>query len=164
MKRSRNVTISIIAAIDENNALGKDNKLLWHIPEDLKRFKDLTSGHPIIMGRRTFESIGKVLSGRLNIVVTRSSVFVAEGAMIRHSLEEALELAKNSGQDEIFIIGGAQIYRQALPLTDKLYLTLVPGKHDADAYFPEYPEFKTVVRHETVETEYGEIEFVDLVR
>ena len=115
--------ITIIAAIAKNNALGKDNDLIWHLPEDLKRFKKLTSGHHILMGRNTFESIGKPLPNRTSVIITRNKHYYKDGCLIAHSLEEALELA--SKDEEIFIIGGAQIYDYALQ------------KDVADAFFPE---------------------------
>lgn len=137
-----NPRVSAIAAIASGNrALGRGNDLIYKIPEDLKRFKDLTSGHPIIMGRKTFESIGRVLPNRTNIIITRDLDFKAEGAIVVNSIEEALEKAKRLEKEEIFIIGGAQIYQQALPFTDKLYLTLVEGSPEADVYFPDYTSF-----------------------
>jgi dihydrofolate reductase len=118
--------ITIIAAIAKNNALGKDNDLIWHLPEDLKRFKKLTSGHHILMGRNTFESIGKPLPNRTSVIITRNKHYYKDGCLIAHSLEEALELA--SKDEEIFIIGGAQIYDYALQkdVADALEITLVP--------------------------------------
>lgn len=121
----------------KNREIGAKNQLLWKIPEELKRFKEITTGHPIIMGRKTHESIGRVLSNRTNIIITRDSGYKAEGAVIVHSLDEAI---KKAGDDpEIFIIGGAQIFEQALPLADKLYVTLVNANFpEADSFFPEY--------------------------
>ena len=140
--------ISIICALSENRAIGKDNKLLWHISDDLKRFKELTIGHPIIMGRKTFESIGKPLSGRTNIIVTRGSSYKAEGCLVFDSLEKAIDQAKRIDNEEIFIIGGGQIYNQAIDLADKLYLTLVEGEYEADTYFPDYSSFKKIILEE----------------
>ena len=125
--------VSMIAAVGRNRELGLGNGLLWHIPEDLKRFKALTLGHPVIMGRKTFESIGKPLPGRTNLVVSRSSL----------SLEDALAQAKKLDKEEIFIIGGAQIYEQALPYADRLCLTLIDDAKEADAFFPEYEKLFT---------------------
>lgn len=131
--------ISIIAAIQKNNrGLGNENQLSYRIPDDLKRFKALTTGHPIIMGRKTFESIGRPLPNRTNIVVTRSTDWKHEGVTIASSIEEAIEIAKKIENDEIFIVGGGQIYTQALPLGDRLYLTLIDGDEKADTFFPEY--------------------------
>lgn len=137
--------ISIIAVISENRALGKDNKLLWHIPEDMKRFKNITTGHPIIMGRKTFESLGRPLPNRTNIVITRNASFNVAGAVMVSSLDESLEKARQTEKDEIFIIGGGQIFKEAMSIADKLYLTIVQGEYEADTFFPEYGEFKKIV-------------------
>jgi len=128
------MTLSIIVAIAENGVIGKGNNLLWHISEDLKRFKKLTSGHSIIMGRKTFESIGKPLPNRRNIVISRNTSIHAEGCEIANSIENALKLTQN--EDEVFVIGGGQIYKQALPLANKLYLTRVHADYDGDTFFP----------------------------
>jgi len=128
--------ITLIAAAAENNALGKDNDLLWHLPEDFKRFKQITSGHNIIMGRKTFESFPKPLPNRTHIIITRQEEYLVEGCLVVHSLEEALEIAPQN--EEVFIIGGAQIYEQALPFADKIDLTRVHIELDADAFFPEF--------------------------
>jgi dihydrofolate reductase len=131
--------ISIIAAIGKNRELGKGGELVWRIPDDLRRFKSLTTGHPIIMGRKTFDSIGRALPERTNIVVTRDEAWQKGGAFKASSIEQALELAKQSaGSDEIFIIGGGEIYKQSLPFADRLCLTLIDASKDADAFFPEY--------------------------
>lgn len=142
-----NSRISAIAAIGENKELGGHNSLLWHIPGELKRFKEITMGHPIIMGRKTYDSIGRLLPGRTNIIITRDQGYKLDGAVIVSSVGEALEVAKKSeGADEIFIIGGGQIFKESLPVTDRLYLTLVHKTFpDADTFFPEYPEFTHVV-------------------
>ncbi|MCL4366546.1 dihydrofolate reductase [Patescibacteria group bacterium] len=140
----KKIKVSLVAAIASGNrALGKDNKLIYQIPEDLKRFKDLTSGHAIIMGRKTFESIGRVLPDRINIVITRDLSYSAEGAVVVHSLDEALKQVRDG--DEVFVIGGGQIYQEAIGLADKLYLTIVEGNPEADTFFPDYSEFKRVV-------------------
>ena len=132
--------ISIIAVIGKNRELGKDNKLLWHIPGDLPRFKQLTTGHPIIMGRKTFQSIGRPLPGRTNIVIT--STLTHEGILTAQSLEEAIEKAKKSpGSEEIFIIGGGSTYTQGIERTDRLYLTIVDATAEADTFFPDYSQF-----------------------
>ena len=130
-------TITIIAAIANNNALGKDNDLIWHLPADLKRFKKVTSGHHIIMGRNTFESIGKPLPNRTTIIITRSKDYKAEGCLVVHSIQDAIKAAKDD--EHIFIIGGAQIYKQAIEsnLADQLDITEVHHSFDADVYFPE---------------------------
>jgi dihydrofolate reductase len=129
--------ITVIAAIAKNNALGKDNDLIWYLPADLKRFKKVTTGHYILMGRNTFESIGKPLPNRTTIIITRNKNYSKEGCLIAGSIEEAIELAKEEAQ--LFIIGGAQIYKEimAKDLADQLDITLVHSEFDADVYFPE---------------------------
>ncbi len=129
------MTISIIVAIADNGAIGKGNKLLWHISEDLRYFKKVTTGYPVIMGRKTWESLGRPLPGRRNIVISRSLKSLS-GAEVFSSLEESLEVLKDFN-GEIFIIGGGEIYRQALPIAQKLYLTRVHiTAADADTFFP----------------------------
>src|SRR5690606_5122657 len=130
-----NDQLSIIVAVSANNAIGKNNQLLWHLPADLKHFKNITSGHTIIMGRKTYESIGKPLPHRRNIVITRQPQLQLAGVEIVHSLDEALALCQNEA--EVFVIGGAEIYRQALPLCQRIYLTRVHKHFDGDAFFPE---------------------------
>ena len=130
--------LTMIAAAAENNALGKDNDLVWHLPDDFKRFKQLTTGHHIIMGRKTFETFPKPLPNRTHIVITRKKDYQKEGAIVVNSLEEALELAKEDPQP--FIIGGGEIYELALPEADKIELTRVHGTFEADAFFPEIDE------------------------
>ncbi|AOW17306.1 diacylglycerol kinase [Polaribacter vadi] len=129
--------ITIIAAIAKNNALGKNNDLIWHLPADLKRFKKITTGHYIIMGRNTFESIGKPLPNRTTIIITRNKNYFKDGCLIANSLEQALEMAKE--EEQVFVIGGAQIYNYAMEhnLVDTLDITLVHHEFDADVYFPE---------------------------
>lgn len=126
--------LSIIVAISENNAIGKDNQLLWHLPADLKHFKEITTSHTIIMGRKTYDSIGKPLPNRRSIVITRSTDLVIEGVEVVNSLNEAIALCKQD--EEAFIIGGAEIYHQALPLATHIYLTRVHQHYEADAFFP----------------------------
>ena len=125
--------VSAIVAIAENNAIGKSNQLLWHMPNDLKHFKDITSGRTIIMGRKTFDSVGKPLPKRRNIVVTQQNITIP-GCEVVKSIEDALELCE--GEDEVFITGGAQIYKLAMPLTDRIYLTIIHKVFDADTFFP----------------------------
>ncbi len=128
--------ITMIAAIGNNGELGKDNDLIWHLPNDLKRFKRVTAGHHVIMGRKTFESLGKPLPNRTNIVITRNATYEAAGCIVVNSLDEALKAA--SDDENPFILGGAEIYKQALEFADVLDLTLVDATLDADAYFPEF--------------------------
>jgi dihydrofolate reductase len=136
--------ISIIAAVGKNRELGKGGKLLWHIPEDMRRFKTLTTGHPVIMGRKTYESIGKPLPGRTNIVLTQHAGFETTGVIAATSLDDALQAARDTKTDEIFVIGGAQIYTQTIGMADTLYLTIVGRTYDADAFFPEYGRFSAI--------------------
>jgi len=140
--------IALIAAVSENGTIGKDNNLPWKISADLKRFKKLTTTHPIIMGRKTFESIGRVLPERKNIIVTRDPNYRVDGGIVTHSLTQALEEARKEEKEEIFIIGGGEIYKEAIPLTDILYLTLVHAAVSGDTFFPDYSEFKNVVYSE----------------
>lgn len=148
--------ISIIAAIDNKRGLGKNNDLLFKIKEDFVRMKKLTTGHPIIMGRKTFESIGRPLPNRTNIVITRDQGYASGGIKVVHSLQEALDLAKNEpGGEEVFIFGGGQIFTEALPMVDKLYLTVVQGDYGADTFFPYYSMFtKTVFEQSGQEGDY----------
>lgn len=132
--------ISILVAMGRNRAIGFQNALPWRLSADLKRFKELTMGHHILMGRKTYESIGRVLPGRTSIVITRQMDFQAEGCLIVHSLDEAIALAKARGEQEAFIIGGAEIYAQSLPHADRLYLTLVDAAPEADVFFPAFVE------------------------
>lgn len=136
--------ISIIAVIGKNRELGKDGKLLWHVPGDLPRFKKITTGHPVIMGRKTYESIGKPLPGRTNIVISHS--LKDPNVTVVDALENAIEIAKKSpGADEIFVIGGGQIFSQAIDIADRLYLTIVDKTADADTFFPDYSEFARII-------------------
>ena len=144
--------VSAIAALAEKSrALGKDNLLIWQIPEDLKRLREMTMGHSLIMGRKTMEHLitvaGGALKGRTNIVVSRNKDLISPGFIVVGSVEEAIEKAKQSpgGDDEIFIFGGAQMYALALPLTDRLYLTVIKDDPKADAFFPDYSEFTKVI-------------------
>lgn len=126
--------LSLIVAAGENNEIGKHGKMPWYLPADLRHFKTVTLGKPVIMGRRTFESIGKPLPGRRNIVVTRDTSWQAEGCEAAHSLPEALVMA--AGEPELMLIGGGQLYREALPRAQRIYLTRVHGTFDADTFFP----------------------------
>lgn len=129
--------ISLIAAIGTKGELGLNNKMLWHIKEDFKHFKETTMGHTLLMGRKTFESIGKPLPGRKTLILTRNSTYQVENCVTVHSLKEGLDIAVNSGEDEFFIAGGGEIYKQALPLVDRMYLSFVDYEGEADAFFPE---------------------------
>jgi dihydrofolate reductase len=127
--------VTMVVAIGENNAIGKNNELLWYLPKDLRHFKTITSGHTVIMGRKTYESVGKPLPKRRNIIITRNREFAVEGAEVVHTIEDALKLCK--ADEEVFIIGGAEIYKMAMQHTDKIYLTVVHENFEADAFFPE---------------------------
>jgi len=127
--------ITLIAAVAENNALGKDNQLLWHLPDDFKRFKNITSGHHIIMGRKTFESFPKPLPNRTHVIITRQKDYQPEGCLIVNSLSKAISVCPKD--EELFIIGGGEIYKQSIEMADKLDITRVHHTFDADTFFPE---------------------------
>jgi|SRR3989344_4695054 len=157
--------ISIIVATDDKNGIGKDNALMWHIPEELKHFKEVTTGHPIIMGRITHQSIGKALPNRTNIVITRDQEFKSEGCQVVNSLEGAIKLAKESeGSGEIFIIGGGEIYTQVLEnnLVDKIYLTKVKGDFKASVFFPDYKNFEVISKSSWMESREQKYQFLEL--
>ena len=132
--------ISIIAAMDRNRGIGVDNKLPWRLSADLKRFRELTMGHHIIVGRKTFESIGRPLPGRRMIVVTRDGNYKAEGCDVAHSVEDAINLARERGESELFICGGGEIYSQSIGIADRMYLTFVDAEVAADTFFPEFDQ------------------------
>ncbi|PIY94018.1 MAG: diacylglycerol kinase [Candidatus Levybacteria bacterium CG_4_10_14_0_8_um_filter_35_23] len=181
-----NTKVSLIVAVDENRGIGKNGKMPWHIPADLKRFKELTTGNIVIMGRKTFSSIGKPLSNRTNIVITRDKKYKVNGALVASSLEEAIRVASSKYQvlsmkknkknipihdtkyklhtteNEVFIIGGGQIFQEAINLADKLYLTLVEGKFDVDTYFPDYSKFTKKVSEEEGESNGFKYKFINL--
>lgn len=157
------MSINLIVAISKNNCIGKDNKLPWHLPEDLKHFKKITSGKTVLMGRKTFESIldylGKPLPKRKNIVITRNKNYeVPEGVEVYTDLNEAIEKYKN---EEVFVIGGSSIYEQSMPLADKLYITHVNQEVDGDAFFPE---INNEVWKEKSREEHEGFAFVNYVR
>ena len=158
--------ISAIAAIGKNRELGLNGKLPWHVPADLKHFKETTLGHPVIMGRKTFESLGihKPLPGRVNVVITRNPDYRAEGAVVVSSVEDAVAEAKKQDQEEIFIIGGGEIFKVAMRLINRLYLTIIDAAFEADAFFPEYSEFGTVVSKRELESDDYHVMFLELER
>jgi len=141
------MTKTIVVAISENNAIGKDNQLLWYLPADLKHFKNITTGHTVIMGRKTFDSVGRPLPNRRNIIITRHVMHI-EGCELVSSIDAALALCAD--EEEVFIVGGAEIYRQSIDLTDRIYLTIVHQKFDADTFFPEidYDEWMETERED----------------
>lgn len=132
--------ISLIAAMARNRVIGRDNRLPWRLPADLRRFKELTLGHTLLVGRRTFESIGRPLPGRKMLVVSRREGYAPEGVRVARSVQEALDLAREAGEAELFVGGGAEIYRQTLPVADRLHLTRIEEDVPGDAYFPEFDE------------------------
>ena len=138
--------ISFVLAAGRNDVIGKANGLPWHLPADLRYFKKVTLGHPIIMGRKTFDSVGKALPGRLNVVVTRSESFAPEGVIVLRSIEEALE--RDYACDEVFVVGGSEIFRQAMPRANRIYLTRIDHDFEGDTYFPKMnpDEWKLVSR------------------
>ena len=132
--------LSLIAAADEHNVIGKDGKLPWHLSADMHYFRTVTSGHPIIMGRKTYESIGHPLPGRQNIVISRQTHLKIDGCDVVSSLDEAIHLAEESGATEAFVIGGGEIYKQALSIADRIYLTRIALSVDGDTFFPVFSE------------------------
>lgn len=160
--------ISIIVAVSANGVIGKDNQLIWRLPDDLKRFKNLTLGHPMIMGRKTFESIGRPLPGRTSIVITRNPGFFAEGVVLATSLSDAIQKARQTETSEAFVIGGGNIYEQALPLSDNLYLTEVHTELDGDTFFtipnPNVWTERNRIKHQADDRHEYAFDFVDLTR
>lgn len=152
--------ITIIVAKAENNVIGNENQLIWHLSSDLKRFKSLTSGHPILMGRKTYESIGKPLPNRTNIVITRNEEWKEVGVFTSNSLEEAIKKAKEF-DDEIFIIGGGNIYKQSMEYADSLEITEVHHEFEGDTRFPEIDEkiWKEVSRERFEKDEKNEFDY-----
>lgn len=141
-RKAADITLSLIVAMAENSTIGRNNELPWRLSEDLKYFKSVTMGKPIVMGRKTFDSIGKPLPGRLNIVVTRNADWQNPGVRVASSLEQAVAIAveENLQGQEVMVIGGEEIYRTALEQVDRLYITRVQAKVEGDAFFPEYNE------------------------
>ncbi len=167
--RKEGDVVAAVVAIGRNRELGKGGQLVWHIPDDIKRFRDLTRGHPLIMGRKTFESIlsyrGAPLPERTNIVITRDPNWKYEGVIVVHGLEEALAKARELNSDEIHIGGGAEIYKEALPFIDKLYLTQIDAEGEADTFFPPYEHlFTKKVFEEEHEWNGIKYRYVDLER
>jgi dihydrofolate reductase len=158
--------LSLIAAVSKNNIIGNDNKLIWHLPADLAHFKKITSGHSIIMGRKTYESIGRPLPNRRNIIVTRQEFFSVEGCEIMGSLQEAVDSCLN--EEEVFIIGGGDIFTQVLHAADKIYLTRIYKDFEGDAKFPElnFSEWKLMkyMRHHADEKNPYEYSFSEYIR
>lgn len=154
--------ISIIAAVGKKRELGKNNQLLWHLSGDLKHFKELTTGHAVIMGQKTYESIGRPLPNRLNIVLSKDPDFKPDGVGVCNNIDKAIHVARDNNQD-IFIIGGGSVYAQTINLADKLYLTKVNKEYDADTFFPDYSAFdKTISESETMNENGIEYKFIEL--
>ena len=139
--------ISIILAMDEKRGIGYNNTLPWHLPADLRHFKKTTKGHHIIMGRKTFHSIGKPLAGRKNIVLTRNPHLKIDGCIVSHSIDQALEIARSNGEEEVFIIGGGGIYNQSIQYADRIYLTLVHTTSESNIHFPKIDESAWQIIH-----------------
>lgn len=169
MKPSSIPLVIVVAMSRQSRVIGNNNQLLWHIPDDLKRFKALTLGHPIIMGRKTFESIvamlGKPLPGRTNIVLTRDTQYAPAGATVAHTLDEAITVATQEHPTEIHIGGGAELYRQALPLVSRLHVTYVDDNPPGDTFFPEFiNDFVVSHEHPKATHESLSYQWVDYVR
>jgi dihydrofolate reductase len=161
--------VIVAAMTKKGRVIGRDNGLLWHIPEDMRRFKELTANHPVVMGRKTFESIleilGKPLPGRPNIVISRNTNLAYEGATVVNSLAEALSLAETHGTGEIHIGGGAEIYKQSMPMVDALYLTFVDDEQEGDAVFPPFEnDFAVHTEHPVREHNGLSYQWVDYIR
>ena len=166
----KQTTTSIIVAITRDRGIGYQNKLLVHLPPDLKHFKAVTSGHAVIMGQNTFMSIGKPLPNRENIILSLDKNFKIEGCQVFNNIETALAFAKESEQKnnpehpEVFFIGGASIYKQAMQYADKLYLTLIDAEYPADTFFPDYSEFKNIIKSEDNEENGLKFKFLELTK
>ena len=132
--------ISILAALSTNNVIGRNNDVPWRLSTDLKRLKALSMGHHIVMGRKTFESVGRPLPGRTNLVITRQQGYAPEGVVVVHSLEDALRIAREAGEEETFILGGAEIYAQSMHVADRMYLTRVHAEVEGDTWFPDFDD------------------------
>ena len=132
--------LSLLAALSTNNVIGRDNEVPWRLSTDLKRLKAMTMGHHVIMGRKTYESVGRPLPGRTNVVITRQESYAPEGVTVVHSLEDAVRIAARAGDDEAFILGGAEIYAQAMHRADRMYLTRVHAEVEGDTWFPDFDD------------------------
>jgi len=143
------MVISIIAAMAENRVIGRGNEMPWDIPSELRQFKERTMGHPVIMGRKTFESIGHPLPGRKNIIISCQQEFAPEGCVVVRDLQEAI--AAGEGANEVFICGGESVFREAIPLADRIYLTIIDEEFDGDTFFPEIPDDFVEVQRQTFE-------------
>lgn len=161
---NKKTTISLIAAVAKDRGIGYKNKLLVHLPPDLKHFKKTTTGHTVIMGQTTYESMGGALPNRTNVILTNDENFKAPGCVILYSLEDALEYIDKSDEDEMFFIGGASIYRQSIKYADKLYLTVIDKEFEADTFFPDYSNFKVISQSEEQEYEGIKFKYLELIK
>ncbi|MAE42886.1 type 3 dihydrofolate reductase [Candidatus Woesearchaeota archaeon] len=154
------MTISFVVAMGRNKVIGSNNSLPWNMPADMKHFKKLTLGKPIIMGRKTYETIGKPLPNRKNIIITRDQDYKAEGCIVAHSIEESLQSAENA--EEVMVIGGAQIYKEFLPKANRIYLTIIDHDFEGDTHFPEYneEEWQEIEREEHKADEENKYDYV----
>lgn len=155
--------ISIISCVAKNRGIGKNNKLLFYIPEDLKNFKKITMGHPIIMGYNTFKSIGRPLPGRLNIVLSSNKIKI-DGCQVIDSIDKAIKIALEKDKEEIFFIGGGMVYKQAISFANRLYLTIVDAAPEADTFFPNYSDFTKIINEEKNISENYKYKFMVLER
>lgn len=160
--------VAQIVAVAQNNVIGKDNDLIWRLPADLKHFKNTTSGHHILTGRKNYESIGRPLPNRTTVIITRDKKYTAKGCIICHSIEEAINYSKSQNQEQVFIMGGGEIYKQSLSLTDEIYLTEVKEKFEGDTFYPvldhnEWIEESRETHHADEKNTYA-YDFVKLVR
>ena len=148
IKKLKKMIISLIAAMGKNRVIGKDNSLIWKLPADMEYFREKTTGKPVVMGRKTFESIGRPLPNRKNIIITRDENYKAEGCVVVHSVDEALKAAEDA--EEVMVIGGSQIYKEFFPRANKMYLTFIDEEFEGDTFFPEWDkeEWKEVSREE----------------
>lgn len=159
-----NPKISIICAIAKNRAIGKNNQLLWHIKKDFQFFKEKTLGHVLLMGQKTYESIGRPLPGRTTVVISNDTTFNPSGVYVCRSLEDGIAKAKELEKEEVFVCGGGSIYAQMIEKSDKLYLTVVKGVFEADVFFPEYVEFKNIISSQADSEGKYEFNFLELTR
>jgi dihydrofolate reductase len=156
--------VSIIVALSDNHAIGNKGQIPWNIPGEQKRVKEITTPHPLIMGRKTHEAIGRILPGRLNIIVTSDPAYSAEGGEVVHSLKEGIDLATEKDKNEIFIFGGGKIFAEAMPYVDRLYLTVVHKTVEGDAFFPDYSEFTHEIAREERDFEGLKYTYITLER
>jgi dihydrofolate reductase len=156
--------ISFIWAMDENRVIGKNNQLPWHLPEDLKFFKKVTIGHPVAMGRKTHDSIGRLLPGRENIIITRNKEFLCDGCTVIYSIDDFIDYCQGK-EEEVFVIGGAEIFKELIPVVDRLYVTMIHDHFDGDTYFPEFSleDFKLVLQEKGIRDEKNPYDYEFLI-